>query len=134
MNCGRGRGARRQNPILLLLGVILLALLGEGSGVIFATAVEWRWIGRSEDRRRERISRDQLQPRKQWGCSRKGDQECPQRTEHVGDEGRIRLIFKSTSRRGAPPKANRRQKHAVVDGLSGSKGDSRGCGAQADRR
>ena len=85
MRCRRGRGGHRQNPALLLLGVILLALLGDGSCVILSTAVERRRIGRSEDRRRERISRDQLQPRQKRGCSCKGDQKCPQRMKHVGD-------------------------------------------------
>jgi hypothetical protein len=82
---GRGCGAYRQNPALLLFGVILLALLSEGSRVILTAAVERRFIGGSKDGRRERIGRYQLQPRQERRSGSECDQESPQRFEHVGE-------------------------------------------------
>ena len=82
---GRGCGAYRQNPALLLFGVILLALLSEGSRVILTAAVERRLIGGSKDGRRERIGRNQPQPRQERRRCSECDQESPQRFEHVGE-------------------------------------------------
>ncbi len=59
----RRRGKHVENPALLLLGVVLLALLREGTSVIFPTAIDRRWITGPQGGRWTWICCCQLQPR-----------------------------------------------------------------------